>query len=276
VKAGVIENISPLAADLRSNSPDCYLATLFAPIDERRSLSALYALDYELARIQRIVHEPMAGLIRLQWWDDVIDGFERGSCVAHPVVAELHHAVTAGGLDMGYLKRAIDARRRPFEEDRPPNLVSFEHYLIEVGGSVTSAAAALLGIRDNALLSVAHNVGAARATLEQLHILEQTGPDQRPWLPSVLLNQLESEPHGLLNADISRDFLASNQLAKLGLAQLAKGRAAKAPIKRDQLAAFFPATLAGVRLKNHLHASKRETRSNGALTLSLSWLRGRF
>ncbi len=237
---------------------------------------ALYALDNELARIQRVVREPMAGLIRLQWWDDIIDGFERGNSVANPVVAELKRAVIDGGLEASYLTRAIDGRRRPYEEDQPPSLASFQRYLIDIGGSVTSAAAALLGIGDKTSLTVTDRIGTARAVLEKLNFLEHAASDQRRWLPSVWLSQQGDERHNVVGADLPSGPPITNLLAELGLAELAKGRAEMAPVRRHQLSAFFPATLAGMRLKNRLHASNSEKISNGALTLTLSWLRGRF
>ncbi|MGD9769012.1 MAG: squalene/phytoene synthase family protein, partial [Pseudolabrys sp.] len=49
-----------------------YLSALYAPEPARGHLYALYAFDAEIAKIGDIVHEPMAGEIRLQWWRDVI------------------------------------------------------------------------------------------------------------------------------------------------------------------------------------------------------------
>jgi phytoene synthase len=268
--AGVIESISPLAADVRSESPDCYLATLFAPADKRRALMALYAFDNELARIQRIVHEPIAGLVRLQWWNDVVEGLERGVSVAHPVITELQYAIRENGLDAGNLRRAIDGRRRPFEEEQPSSLASFKCYLVDIGGSVTSAAANFLGVRDETALAVASRVGAARAALEQVNLMAQAASDRPHWLPSAWLDQQGGEPFDVAKGSVIRP------LVEFGLAELARGRAEGAPIGRRQLSAFFPATLAGMRLESRLHAGRNDTISNGAFTLFLSWLRGRF
>ena len=68
-----IDDLSPLAAGLRAGNADCYLSTLFAAPARREALIALYAFDGEIARVRHAVREPMAGLIRLQWWDDVVD-----------------------------------------------------------------------------------------------------------------------------------------------------------------------------------------------------------
>jgi phytoene synthase len=73
MSATAIDGLSPLATDLQAQDPDRYLSTLFASSNLRPALFALYAFDHEIARIRHIVREPMAGLIRLQWWRDALD-----------------------------------------------------------------------------------------------------------------------------------------------------------------------------------------------------------
>jgi phytoene synthase len=272
VSGSVIDSISRLAADVRSESPDCYLATLFAPAEKRRSLIALYAFDNELARIPRIVSEPMAGLVRLQWWDDMIDGLQRGRSVGHPVVAELMHAVTIDGLDAQDLKRLIDGRRQPFEADQPPSLLSFHSYLVDIGGSMTSAAAKLLNIEDKVTLAAAERAGVAKAAQEQLNFLGRTFTNRELWLPAAWLDLRAGERF----SDASDDFVITGSLAELGLAELKKARAKAVSIKRHQLSAFFPATLAGMQLRRSLRSTRKNGNSNRALVLMLAWLRGRF
>src|ERR1041385_2992054 len=62
---------SPLAALCRRHDRDRYQTALFAPADRREALFALYAFNYEIARVREIVSEPMLGQIRLQWWREV-------------------------------------------------------------------------------------------------------------------------------------------------------------------------------------------------------------
>ena len=271
-----IKSLSPLAADVRSESPDSYLSTLFAPADKRRTLIALYALDNELARIQKIVHEPMAGLIRLQWWDDVVDSLDRGNSIAHPVVTELKYGVVENGLDTADLKRAIDGRRRPFEEDQPSSLLSFQRYLVDVGGSITSAAAKLLGVSDRDALDVANKAGTARAAIGQLSCLEHAVSNRRLWLPSARLDQRTDEHFDAFDTGNAIDHGITKSVAEFGLAELKSGRATAASIGRNQLSAFFPATLAGLRLEGHLRSKRTTEISNSVLTLIFYWLRGRF
>ena len=75
---------------MREHDPDRYLATLFAPADAREALFALYAFDHEITRVRRMVSEPVAGLVRLQWWREALDALAADQPPAHPVVAAVH------------------------------------------------------------------------------------------------------------------------------------------------------------------------------------------
>lgn len=50
-----------------------YLLTFFAPRSARAAMYAVLALNIELETIPAKTVEPMAALIRLQWWDDQIN-----------------------------------------------------------------------------------------------------------------------------------------------------------------------------------------------------------
>src|SRR6185312_10902836 len=59
---------------VREGDRDRYLSVLFAPEAKRPALLALYAFNVEIARVRDLVHEPLPGEIRLQWWCDAIAG----------------------------------------------------------------------------------------------------------------------------------------------------------------------------------------------------------
>src|SRR2546423_10115237 len=72
---------------VRAADRDRFLTTLFAPAEHRPALLALYAFNLEVARVREIVHEPLAGEIRLQWWNDVLEGERRRAGARRPVAA---------------------------------------------------------------------------------------------------------------------------------------------------------------------------------------------
>lgn len=252
-----IDHLSPLAADLRAHDPDRYIATLFAPPAHREALIALYAFDHELSRVQTIVTEPMAGLVRLQWWQDVVDGFERGEEVAHPVARSLCRAVSEGGLQVSFLQQAIDGRRQPFEHEGPWDVETLERYLLAIGGSIASAAVDLLGADRADVLALATRVGQVTAAFEQLYALETSLADRKAWLPAGWLD-------------------GEHDIAGRAFMELREARRQKISIDRPTLSAFFPGTLVGVRLEAPVIPAARQSLPSAVPRLAWCWLRGRF
>lgn len=138
---------------VREHDKDRFLASLFAPADRRRFLFALYAFDLETARVKHLVHEPMAGMIRLQWWYEAFAGLRESEAAAHPVVVALRETMAAAGLDMALLLKAVEARQDELQGEPPVGAVS----------AIVLAAAKLLGVAESAVAAAAES--AARAVV---------------------------------------------------------------------------------------------------------------
>src|SRR6516164_4077804 len=112
--------LSAVAALVRRHDRDRFQTALFAPAGRREALFALYAFNYEIARVRETVREPMLGRIRLQWWREVIEAAYDGKPTRKHVVAEpLTAAIREHGLTHGEFDRLIDARELDLE-DTPP------------------------------------------------------------------------------------------------------------------------------------------------------------
>lgn len=129
---------------VRERERDRFLATLFAPSEERKHLFALYAFDLEIARVPDAVREPMAGEIRLQWWRDVIVGDRAGEAQANPVSAALLDTVHQHRLPVEVLQRAIDARDFDLIGSPMATRAALNEYLDDTIGPILSAAARVL------------------------------------------------------------------------------------------------------------------------------------
>src|SRR6202045_4412867 len=66
------DRLSPVAALVRRHDRDRFQTVLFAPAARREALFALYAFNYEIARVRESVTEPMLGRLRLEWWREII------------------------------------------------------------------------------------------------------------------------------------------------------------------------------------------------------------
>src|SRR5207249_10503855 len=82
------ERLSPVAALVRRHDRDRFQTALFAPAARREALFALYAFNYEIARVRERVSEPTLGRIRLEWWRENIAAAYQGGAVRHHPVAE--------------------------------------------------------------------------------------------------------------------------------------------------------------------------------------------
>ena len=71
---GSDRGLSAVGEVVRQHDPDRYFTALFAPAARREALFVLYAFNHELARARESVRQPMAALIRLQWWREVVEG----------------------------------------------------------------------------------------------------------------------------------------------------------------------------------------------------------
>src|SRR3984893_14568079 len=105
------DRLSPVAALVRRHDRDRFQTVLFARGARPQALFALYAFNYEIARVRESVTEPMLGQIRLQWWREAIAAaFESGPVRNHPVVEALTGSIRELPMTRDHFDRLINAR----------------------------------------------------------------------------------------------------------------------------------------------------------------------
>src|ERR1700726_3708861 len=91
--------LSPCAGLVRRHDRDRFQTALFAPAAAREALFALYAFNYEIARVRESVREAPLGQIRLQWWREAIDAaFSDRAQRRHDIVEAITAAIRERGL----------------------------------------------------------------------------------------------------------------------------------------------------------------------------------
>jgi NADH dehydrogenase [ubiquinone] 1 alpha subcomplex assembly factor 6 len=190
-----------LAAGLRRRDRDRYQTALFAPPNRRAALFALYAFNYEIARIREAVREPLLGLMRLQWWRDALDEIYSGANPRrHEIVEPLAAAIGAHSLTQEHFAALLDARARDMDETPPETLAALENYASGVSGSLALLALEVLGVADPAARAVAEPVGTAYALSGLLAAAPFHARQHRTYLPQDLIAR-----HGL---DLERSLFA--------------------------------------------------------------------
>lgn len=175
---------------VRRIDPDRWLASRFiGDAAARADVIALYALNYELARVAGGVSNALMGEIRLTWWREAMEEIAAGKTPRkHPNV----EALAASGFDPNALATLADAR---FADLDAGPLKDEAAVLAYVDG--TAGALAVLAARRLDPGADPHAVkGAARAFgLSGLWRLKQAGRSRLPesWTQADVKQRVEAQ-----------------------------------------------------------------------------------
>lgn len=184
---------------VRAHDPDRFLTAIFASPDRRDDLFALYAFNYEIARVREVVSDAMIGQIRLQWWRDALDEIALGrEPRQHEVVSPLAAAIRRHALPLASFERLLDARELDLDDQPPPNLASLGQYLDGASGGLFELALAVLGVDHEAAHEVAHAAGTGVGIAGLLRALPFHAGANRIYLPADLMAR-----HGVVREDLA-------------------------------------------------------------------------
>lgn len=140
--SAAIGRLSRLGELVRRHDRDRYQTALFAPANRREGLFALYAFNYEIARVRESVTQPMLGQIRLQWWREVVEtAYADEAPRRHEVAEPLTAAIRDFGLTRPHFDRMIDARETDLGDEPPADMAALDAY-----AEATSATVSLLAV----------------------------------------------------------------------------------------------------------------------------------
>jgi phytoene synthase len=226
---------------------DRFQTALFAPADRREALFALYAFNYEIARIREAVREEMLGRIRLQWWREAIEAAYAGRPPRrHDTVEMLCEAINRFDLTQAHFARLIDAREADLAGPPPPTFAALEEYCAASSGCLVDLAAEALGFRGEAASRIAHEVGIAYALAGLLRAMPYHAAAGHSYLPE----EFAVDAGDYRNRQATPGLRAAvGMLAAAAERHLASARENSRAIPRSALAAFLPATIAARYLK---------------------------
>jgi NADH dehydrogenase [ubiquinone] 1 alpha subcomplex assembly factor 6 len=275
----------PIAALVRRHDRDRYQTALFAPAARRDALFALYAFNYEIARVRERVSEPMLGRIRLQWWREVVaEAYADGPARRHQIAAAVTAAIRGHGLSRRHFERLIDTRERDLEEGPPATLAALEEYAEGSSAPLLLLALELLGAGDEPAIAAAREVGIGYALAGLSRAAPLLARQQKLMIPADIAAR-----HGL----DARDYLelratpqlraATAEVAAAALGHLRAARTRHRQIPRRALPALLPAVVAERTLARLAQAGYNPfapvLAAPDALQswrLAIAWLRRRF
>ena len=237
---------TPTEALVRRHDPDRYFAALFAPAQTRPHLFALYAFNYEIARVGEAVREPMMGEIRLQWWREAVEGARDGRPREHDAARALAAMFASAALPLELFDAMIEARRNDLDPSPFADLAALEAYADATSGNVMRLAARILGAGERHD-DLAREAGIAYALAGLLQAIPYHAARGAVMLPRDML-----EAEGLSRDDIHTGTNIGSRPVVAAIAERARTRLAaarKLPRPKQALAAFLPAALVPLKLK---------------------------
>jgi phytoene synthase len=177
-------------AVLRAADKDRFLAALFAPVELRRHLHALYAFNGEIARVREAAREVLPGEIRLQWWRDAVAGQARGEVDAHPIAAALRDTIVQCGLPSTPLLGLIDAHSFDLYDEPMASLADLDAYGRDTEGALIALGARILaGSQGFGMAAAAAAAGIACTIAHRLRSFPYDVSRRQMFVPSELLGR---------------------------------------------------------------------------------------
>ena len=227
---------------VRASDKDRFLATLFAPMEHRPALHALYAFDLEISAIGGRVRDPFAGEVRLQWWREVIDGRRADEAAANPVAACLLATIADGRLAREPLLDVVEAHVFDIYREPMHTMAALENYACRTAGAVVKLAASILkragGAVDNDLIE---HAGIAQTITHVLRHLPLHASRRQLFVPAEVLARHGADAREILAGRTSPNLAAA--LAELRARAREQLRHASRLIGREAAvarAAFLP------------------------------------
>jgi len=257
------------AEALRKQDRERYLTTLVLTGAQRDAVTALYAFNADVASIRDRISDPAPGEIRLQWWNDALDGEGHGAVRQNPVADALLETIAHYNIPAGTLLRLIGARRFDLYDDPMPDLESFEGYAGETVSTLYQLAAMVLN--DGGTIEAgdaAGHLGVAHAMIGHLRAFGYVSSQGRIVLPwSVFAANGVREGEIFARTDSEGLHAAIGQLTELAADHLAKAETAIAALPAKLKPAFAAIAL----LKPQLAALNRRTNAFAPASDDADW-----
>lgn len=235
---------------LRDLDRDRYLSCLLMPDGIARDMAALYLFNAEIGRIRDLVHEPLPGEIRLQWWRDLFEAGSNGEN-AGPLALALFDCVQRHKLPPQVFLNMLEARIFDLYDDPMQSKNDFEGYAGETASALIQLGLLMAAPDEASRFShAAGHAGVAQSVAASLVLMPRHSARGQLYLPADMLTATGLDRDTFLKQQDRQRMDAAIQLfAGFGLEHLAKANAA-APRDKRAFLPFLPlATTEQVLLK---------------------------
>jgi len=241
-----MRGLSPLAALVCRHDRDRYQTALFAPAERREALFALYAFNYEVARVREIVTQPMLGQIRLQWWREAVEAAYTGAQPRqHPVAEPLAAIIGEFELTRAHFDRMIDTRERDLADEPPATLAVLEEYAEGTAATLLHLTLEVLGVAEPAADAAAREVGIGYALAGLLRAMPFHARAGRCYIPAEIAERTGVDPRDYTGLRATASLrAASAEIAEAAAGHLAGAQRYRREIPRRAHAAMLSSVVA--------------------------------
>jgi NADH dehydrogenase [ubiquinone] 1 alpha subcomplex assembly factor 6 len=245
-RSGPATGLSPTAALVRRHDRDRFQTALFAPAEHREALFALYAFNFEIARVRESVREAMLGQIRLQWWREAIGAAYAGGPVRqHEVVEPITAAIRERNLSRCHFDRLIDTRERDLDDEPLPDMAALEGYAEGSSAPLIFLALEVLGAASPPALEAARHIGIAYALVGLIRAMPVQAQAGRSFIPASLAAETGLDPRDYTALRASPALLQTVEaIAGAARRRLAAARGLQQKVPKAALPALLPARIA--------------------------------
>ena len=242
-------SLSAAAQLVHRHDRERFVTALFAPAAAREALLTLYAFNLEIARVRENVHEAMAGMIRLQWWRDVLEGERDDEAARHPVAGPLLALVREQALPVVLFDLMLTAREKDLLAAPFATTAELVQYAAQSAGALCEVAVLILGAEDEDSRQAARLVGEGAALAGLLRALPVHLGQGWMTLPHDVLQREGSSLEEAAAGRTSKDILTriAAELARQSRLTLARARQLR-PARRA-VPALLSASMASAHLR---------------------------
>ncbi|KAL9246803.1 hypothetical protein vseg_020295 [Gypsophila vaccaria] len=236
---------------VRSYDYHNYLCLLELPTEMRRAAFALRAFNVETAKAMDVASDPRIGLMRLVWWQDVIDKIYANNLIEHPIAQSLSSVISEHKISKAWLKRSVEARIKDAQrepDEVPETIEELEKYAEDTQSTILYTTLQSGGINSTIADHAASHIGKASGLALLLKSLPYHASRHRhsAYIPSDI-----AAKHGLMIQDggqtgISVDFReglsnAVFEMASSANSHLQKARDLAKTVPSEALPVLLPA-----------------------------------
>lgn len=242
-------SLSAAAQLVHRHDRERFVTALFAPAAGREALLTLYAFNLEIARVRENVHEAMAGMIRLQWWRDVLTGERDHEAAHHPVAGPLLALVRERALPVALFDLMLTAREKDLLPAPFATTAELVQYAAQSAGALSELAVLILGAEDEVSRQAGRLAGEGAALAGLLRALPVHLGQGWMILPREMLEREGSSPEEAAAGRTSKEILARIAAELACQSRLTLTRARQLRPARRAIPALLGASLASAHLR---------------------------